>query len=313
MHLHTLTPRGPFSLVTSSSFLCGFAPASGTTAASDDGLALGFLSDDGFVPSVARVRERGSDVVVETSSPSHTAQVARMLSLDVDASPLADLAAREPVVGRLAARRPGFRPTVFPSAYEAAVWGVLAQRIPMRVASAAKVRLSEATGSSVSAFGRTFHPAPPPRALLGIRSFPGLPEEKLARLHGVARAAERGELDTETLRRLPEEEALARLERLRGVGAWTSRHVLLRGCGTTDALTTVEPRVLRAVGDAYGLGRTATADEVARIAEGWRPLRTWISILLVWELASTPRWHGPEPRGEVRRQRAARTASSTVR
>lgn len=313
MHTTTLVPRGPFSLSTSASFLCGFTPATGTTGASDGSLSLGFLSDHDFVPSAARVREGRDGVIVETSSPSHVAQVARMLSLDVDATPLADVAACDPVVAGLVAKRPGFRPTVFPSAYEAAVWGVLAQRIPMRAAATLKVRLSEATGASVEAFGRTFHPAPPPASLLGVRTLPGVPQEKLARLHGLARAAVRGDLDTEALRRLPEDEALARLERLRGVGAWTSRHVLLRGCGTTDTVTTVEPRVLRAVGDAYGLGRTATPEEAVRIAEAWRPLRTWVSILLVWDLAETPRWHGPEPRGRVSRQSAARTASSTVR
>jgi hypothetical protein len=55
----------------------------------------------------------------------------------------------------------------------------------------------------------------------------------------------------------------------------------MRGSGVPDELTQTEPRVFEAVGRAYGLGRAATPDELLSFAEGWRPFRTWMSVLFV--------------------------------
>lgn len=307
---------GPFDLDVSASFLCGFAPGAGTSSADEGSLALGFLRDGTYAPTVVRVRQDGRGVEVEHEAEDDgaiAAQVARILSLDHDGRAMAEIARRDPVVRAELSRRPGFRPVAFPSPYEAAVWGVLAQRTTMTQASALKRRLSIATRSVATGLGAMFFPAPTPEAVLCLDRFAGLAEEKLARLHAVARAALAGELDAATLRAMPEDEALARLQTIRGVGAWTSQHVLYRGAGVADAFPDAEPRVLRAIGEAYGLGRTATADEALEKMEGWRPLRMWISVLLVSALARTPRWHGSEPRGAALTARARQARERQAR
>lgn len=57
-----------------------------------------------------------------------------------------------------------------------------------------------------------------------------------------------------------------------------------------------EPRLRRAVALAYGLGREPSPAEVESLAEGWRPYRTWVSVLLRFlleeethEIAGRPR------------------------
>ena len=50
----------------------------------------------------------------------------------------------------------------------------------------------------------------------------------------LARAVTEGGLDLESVAALPHEAALARLQRLRGVGRWTAEYVLLRGVGRMD-------------------------------------------------------------------------------
>lgn len=287
MPTYSIAPQGPFDLVTSSSFLCGFTPATGTAGVDAEGrLVLGFLADGTFAPTVAAARAEHGVVRIDAESEAIAAQLGRVLSLDHDATPLEAIGARDPVIAKLLRRRSGFRPVVFPSPYEAAVWGVLAQRMPMAVAASVRRKLSEATGTAVTGFGKTFFPAPPPTKLLAVKSFPGVSEEKLLRVHGVARAALEGKLDPLSLRALPEDRALEGLEKLRGVGAWTARHVLYRGCGVADAVPTVEPRFLGAVGTAYDLGRPATIAEAGRLAEAWRPRRMWVAILLVWNLGN---------------------------
>jgi DNA-3-methyladenine glycosylase II len=314
MNTLRLTPRGPYSLAASAKFFCGFTPSSGTAEVSVDGkLTLGFLTEATFEPVVVSLTEDGQDIVGEISGTADAGrvghQVARILSLDHDARGLAAVGERDPVIGRLLEATPGFRPVCFPSPYEAAVWGVLAQRISMKAAAAIKRRLSVATGARVSGFGQSFDPSPPPRDLLSLSQFPGLADEKLRRLHGVARAALDGRLDAGRLTAIPKERALEELRELRGVGKWTAAHILLRGCGAIDEVPGMEPRLLRGFAEAYGLREGESEEALARVSEGWRPYRMWVSILLVmsWFRGATrAREIGYDSRRASRERRANR-------
>lgn len=283
-----IVPRGPFALSHARRFLCGFTPASGASRSVDDVLALAFLDEKTFEPTLVEVAERSGvvEVSVKAGASDPRAQVARILSLDHDASGLGAVCDRDSVIGGLFARTPGFRPVCFASPYEAAIWGVLAQRTPMPVAAANKRRLSRALGGSIDLDGATFDASPRPFALLGTKTFPGLAQEKLSRLHAVARAALEGTLEASRLRALPREVALRSLSSIRGVGRWTAEHVLVRGAGTVDELPLAEPRVARAFAEAYALEATPSDEEVQRIAEQWRPFRTWITVRLVTSLSA---------------------------
>lgn len=315
MHTFRSFPKGPFQLAESATFLCGFTPQAGSCATTRAGeLFLGFASDVDFAPVVVRLVQEG-DVIVGSASrdaPGLVAQVERILSLDVDASTFESVCAKDPVVHAALAERPGFRPVVFPSPYEAAVWGVLAQRVPMKAAAKAKESLAAATGTEALGLGRQFLVSPHPAALLEVREVPGIPTEKLRRLHGIAAAALEGKLDASRLRSMPESHALRELESLRGVGPWTANHILHRGAGSVDALPLDEPRVLRAVSAIVGRDDTMSAEEVRARARRWSPFRMWVCVLLVSRLAATPRWHGPEPRGRAARSVRRGTEESFV-
>lgn len=130
-----IVPRGPYSLRSSADFLCGFTPAAGSSCSSGDGrLVLGFLEEARHVPVT--------------------------VALDHDARGLCDVARRDPAIRTLLDAAPGFRPVCFPLPYEAAIWGVLAQRITITVAAKIKQRLAIETATLAEGFGRTFHPSP---------------------------------------------------------------------------------------------------------------------------------------------------------
>lgn len=287
MHDFEISPVGPFQLSSSARFLCGFTPGAGTSCVNDDALTLGFLADDAFEPTVVRLKQRAERIDGESTSKNVRDQVARMLSLDHDATKLESIARKDRVVARLLEKTPGFRPVCFPSPYEAAIWGVLAQRVRMSMAANIKRKLAIETGSAVEGFGRTFFPSPRPKKLLAMKSFPGISAEKIERLHGVARAALDGKLDARILREIPAQEALDRLQELRGVGRWTAGHILLRGTGVCDELPDMEPRVMAGVAKAYGLKRPSAA-ALARISDGWRPFRMWVSVLIVMNHWTSP-------------------------
>ena len=67
---------------------------------------------------------------------------------------------------------------------------------------------------------------------------------------------------------------------LPGIGPFYSALDVIRACGLTDVLTTVEPKPLELVRQLYGLTSTPTADELTALAEPWRPFRTWATVLI---------------------------------
>jgi DNA-3-methyladenine glycosylase II len=288
-------PRG-FSLQAAADFYKSFVPGSGMAVAATDRLTLAFRLDQTFEAVGVQLRETQDSVVADVTGTQDAARVAkqvrRMLGLDADGDAWLEVGRRDPVVGKLQREFPGFFTAAKPSPYDAAVWGVISPRMNMRAAARLKLALSEQEGDKLELFGRAQHVFPSPTALLALDRFPGLPALKLERLQGVARAALAGKLDAERLRAMPVEAALAELQELPGVGPWTASHILFRGGALQDAVPLVEPRLLHGLGDAYAIA-SPTPQKLAEIAEGWRPFRMWVCVLLARHLANVGGWHRP--------------------
>ena len=124
----------------------------------------------------------------------------------------------------------------FYSAYEAATSFVIGQRISRRQSAVIKRSLADQLGDRPTIAGVPVAAFPRPSRLLELTQERGLNDEKVRRLHGLARAALDGRLDTEALRAMPAPEALAALRELPGVGPFTADAVLYRGCGVADGL-----------------------------------------------------------------------------
>jgi DNA-3-methyladenine glycosylase II len=204
--------------------------------------------------------------------------VARILSLDVDGAGFDELGKADPVLGDLQRRDPGLRPVCFWSPWEAACWAVIVQRSSMLIASRIKQRIAERYGAKVTVDGRVYAAFPPPVTLLDAGGL-GLPAQKEEWLRGLARAALDGVLTTEHLRELTPEQALAELRALPGVGPFSAGLILIRGAGAPDAFPGDEPRLFAVLREAYGLPEDAPPSAYRRLAEGWRPYRSWASFL----------------------------------
>ena len=296
-------PRG-FSLRAAADFYAGFTPGSGMAIAATDRLTLAFRLDRTFEAVAVELRETAHSLIAEVVGTGDatllSAQVARMLGLEADGDAWHEVGRRDPIVGRLQRRFAGFFTAAKPSPYDAAVWGVVSPRMNMRAAAKLKLAICEQHGDAVELGGRVHRVFPSPRALLALPGFPGLSAVKLERLKGVARAALAGKLDAERLRAMDVEDALSELRQLPGVGPWTASHILFRGAALRDAVPTVEPRVLHGLADAYAL-ETATPEMLLRLAEGWRPFRMWVCVLLARHLAEIGGWN----RAELAAERAA--------
>jgi len=83
-----------------------------------------------------------------------------------------------------------------------------------------------------------------------------------------------GELELERLDRLPDEEVIAELIAVKGLGEWTSHMFLMFHLERPDVLAVGDLGIRRAIEHAYGLEELPSTAEVERIGEPWRPYRS---------------------------------------
>ena len=271
--------RGRFDLGQAIGFGFGARPAG-----RGDTMRLAFVLDGYDVHAGVAVTQPAPDVVrfeiVGDADPERAAaQAARVLSLDEDATGYDRMVDRDPVLRAAYAVRPGLRPPLFHSAYEALVWAVLSARRPMAQMREVLDRFSFAHGRILDVAGERVAAMPTPAQLLDVRSFPGIPDLKLRRMHAISAAALEGRLDTEALRIRDVGEVGAELRGFEGIGPFYAELVTVRALGHTDVLPTTEPRVLAATAARLGRESLGAAD-FAEVADAWRPWRTWACVAL---------------------------------
>lgn len=207
-------------------------------------------------------------------------QVARVVSVDHDGAAFHALCEADPVLAPVHAVAPGFRPALFYSPYEALVWSIVSARRARGQGIGVRRRLAHALGSTVELSGVPTEAVPTPSALLRLESLPGLPADRVPRLHAVAEAAGRGELSVEALRALPPEQAEQELQRLPGIGPFYSSLVVIRALGHADVLVAGESHVRDVVQQAYGFDHPPTVAEMTALGDSWRPYRTWVAVMI---------------------------------
>ena len=303
----TITPDGPFSLAEAATF--GFGQRAGGEW--DGVMRLAFCLDGYAGQVAAEVRQDGAGPgqaarpgqarpgqpgqagagppgavrcvvygAAGTDLGRVRGQVARVLSLDHDGREFSRVGERDPVIGRLQAAAPGLRPPLFYSPYEAAVWCVLSARRPARQMMQVRDRLGRAHGAVFELAGEQLAALPTPDQLLAVDAFPGIPADRMPRLHGVARAALDGLLDAGRLLEQGPGQAMAGLQALAGIGPFYSSLIVVRGTGFADVLPVGETRVLDLAARLYGLGAPPSDAAFRALAEPWKPLRTWAVVLI---------------------------------
>ena len=277
-----IKPAGPFSWAAANDVGRSFGPVKHNWQ-EPGAVRMTFLLDGSFAPVGVDLRfEDGAlrgEVAGTGDLEAVERQVARIFTLDVDGTGYPEVGRREPRVWRLMETLPGLRPVCFTSPYETATWAVMSQRISMAQAGAIKARLIAEHGHPLQLGGVEVRCFPSPERLLEVESVPGLAAEKIARLHGVARAALAGLLDCARLRALGDEEGPASVRVIPGIGPFWSSGIYLRGCGIRDVFSD-EPVSIAALGRLHGVGDNLTPDQVRELTEVYSPFRMWVCFLL---------------------------------
>ncbi len=112
----------------------------------------------------------------------------------------------------------------------------------------------------------------------------GLSGAKTRYLLGLAAACQSGELDFARLRRLDDDEALADLVRLPGVGVWTAQMFLMFALARPDILATGDVGLQRGMQLAFGLASRPDPERMTAISANWQPWRSVASWYL-WQIS----------------------------
>jgi DNA-3-methyladenine glycosylase II len=164
--------------------------------------------------------------------------------------------------------------------YGALVRTIVGQQLSTRAARAIHERLTERFG------GR----APTPEEILAddpdqLRTSVGLSHAKVRYLRSLAEHVLDGSLALDKLGRLSDDEVIARLTAVSGIGLWSSHMFLMFHLQRQDVLPVGDLGIRKAFQVVYGLPELPEAAEMEQIAEPWRPYRS-VASLFLWRAAS---------------------------
>jgi DNA-3-methyladenine glycosylase II len=116
----------------------------------------------------------------------------------------------------------------------------------------------------------------------------GLSGRKVEYLRDLAAHVISGELELDRLDALGDEEVIAEIVAVRGLGQWTAEMFLMFHLGRPDVVSGGDLGIRRAIQIEYGMDEMPTPDEVVERAEPWRPHRTLACVYLWESLAAVP-------------------------
>lgn len=186
---------------------------------------------------------------------------------------VAELAAKDAVVGAIARRLPGVRVLLQPHLLHALVRSISAQQVNLAWATITRARLVELAGTRYAVGSHAAYAIDADRLagtpVAALRALQ-LTTAKSEYIITAAQAVAGGVLDMSTLARADDDEVLERLTSLRGIGRWSAEWFLARSLGR-PRLVGGDLGVRKAVGYAYGRNHIPSETETRSLTAHWGP------------------------------------------
>ena len=167
--------------------------------------------------------------------------------------------------------------------YGMLVRSIAGQQLSTRAAAAIYARLLDRFGG---------HPPTPEEVLADdpdeLRTAAGLSHAKVRYLRSLAEHILDGSLQLDRLSALSDDEVMAALTAVSGIGPWSAQMFLMFHLRRPDVLPSGDLGIRRAVMLRYGLPAMPKPAEVDAIGERWRPYRSLASMYLWRSLRTTP-------------------------
>lgn len=193
---------------------------------------------------------------------------------------IADPRAREflrnadPILARIIDARPDFRPRAWMDelppldAFGTLVFQVIGQQLSVRATRTILSRLEERFG------GRLPSPAELLAADQQVLRANGLSARKGTTLRTLAERFVDGRLSDEALSRMTNDEVVAVLTEVPGIGPWTAHGFLLVALDRHDVFLSGDLALRRTIQRAYAFDHVPSEEEMEQLAERWRPYRS---------------------------------------
>jgi len=169
-----------------------------------------------------------------------------------------------------------------PDAYGALLRAIVGQQLSTKAARTIYLRVIDLFGGST----------PSPEQLLEAREedlrAAGLSGRKTEYIRDLASHVLSGELELDRLEELSDEEVIAEIVAVRGLGQWTAEMFLLFHLERPDILSGGDLGIRKAIQIEYGLEKMPPPTQVLEIGEPWRPHRSLASLYLWESLAAVP-------------------------
>jgi DNA-3-methyladenine glycosylase II len=209
------------------------------------------------------------------------------------------LRSADPVLARLIDERPDFDPRAWMTQlppmdlYGALLFQVTGQQLSVPATRHTLGRIEDLFGGHL----------PSPAELLGVDPAKlreaGLSWRKIATLRDLAGRLSDGRLNQDVLSSLPDDELIAELTTISGIGPWTVQGAMLIALGREDVVLPGDLALRKAIRAAYQLDHLPSQQEVLDIAGKWRPYRSLATSYLfsaAFEPAEAPPTAATTPR-----------------
>jgi DNA-3-methyladenine glycosylase II len=220
----------------------------------------------GGLPGQARGREMSSPL-----RPDHARWLAAARS---------HLRGADPVLSLLIDKRPDFDPRAWldelpaMDLFGALLFQVAGQQLSVAATRRILTRIEDLFGGSLPAPGQLLAADP-----ADLRQA-GLSWRKVGTLRDVAERLTDGRLDAAAIGALGDDEIIALLTEINGIGPWTAQGALILALDREDVVLPGDLALRKAVRAAYRLDHLPKPDEVLAIAERWRPYRSLATAYL---------------------------------
>jgi DNA-3-methyladenine glycosylase II len=191
-----------------------------------------------------------------------------------DAAALESLRRADPVIAALIDANPDHDPDAWlqrlprMDPFGVLIFQVIGQQLSVAVTRTMLGRLMDRFGGHLPSPEQLL--AADPESIRGA----GLSRRKVQTLRELAERFVDGRLNLDELERLSDEDVVARLTEVPGVGRWTAEGFLVLALHRDDVVLPGDLALRKVIQRAYGLDHLPSQAEVTAIAEAWRPHRS---------------------------------------
>ena len=184
------------------------------------------------------------------------------------------LRSADPVLARLIDDRPAFDPRAWMAQlppmdlYGALLFQVAGQQLSVAATRRTLARIEALFGGHLPSPAELLAVAP------GELREAGLSWRKIGTLRDLAERLTDGRLNPDVLSSLPDDELMAELTAIPGIGPWTVQGALILALQREDVVLPGDLALRKAVQAAYQLDHLPSQQEVLGLAEKWRPYRS---------------------------------------